>query len=176
MQCKVSAKSRPHRDIRRIPATFLPSIAAAGKTSPSRRGIATCLVAEPLPYELVDLIQRCLPSMDHVELVVLVFAKDEQTVWTVEEAAREVRSTPEVTRPRLHDLVTGGLLACEPSARGDLYRFAPRSAALRRAAVDLRAMYSSRPVTLVRAIYERPPSAVRSFADAFLLRGKDKER
>jgi hypothetical protein len=31
-------------------------------------------------------------------------------------------------------------------------------------------MYNSRPVTLVRAIYDRPASAARSFADAFRVR------
>ncbi len=112
--------------------------------------------------------------MDHVELVVLVFARDESAAWTLEEAAREVRSTPEATRPRLADLVTGGLLECEETETGSRYRFAPRTAAFRRAVADLRAMYSSRPVSLVRAIYERPPSAVRSFADAFRLRGKER--
>lgn len=112
--------------------------------------------------------------MDHVELVVLVFAKDESAGWTVEAAAREVKSTPVATRARLDDLVNGGLLECEETPEGDVYRFAPRSAAFRRAVTDLRTMYSSRPVTLVRAIYERPPSAVRSFADAFRLRGKER--
>lgn len=112
--------------------------------------------------------------MDHVELVVLVFARDETVTWTVEDAAREVRSTPEATQLRLDDLVTGGLLACEETPEGSMYRFAPRTAAFRRAVADLRSMYSSRPVTLVRAIYERPPSAIRSFADAFRLRGKER--
>jgi hypothetical protein len=34
-------------------------------------------------------------------------------------------------------------------------------------------MYHTRPVTLVRAIYERPARAVQSFANAFRLREGD---
>ena len=112
--------------------------------------------------------------MDHVELVVLVFARDENVSWAVEDAAREVRSTTAATEPRLDDLVVGGLLVCEETPEGNRYRFAPRTASFRRAVADLRSMYSSRPVTLVRAIYERPASAIRSFADAFRLRGKER--
>jgi hypothetical protein len=45
---------------------------------------------------------------------------------------------------------------------------------LRHALASLAVMYKQKPVTLIRAIYERPSSA-ESFADAFRLRTKESD-
>lgn len=129
-------------------------------------------MAEPLPYEVLDLIQRCLPTMEHVELL-LALARDESRPLTAEQAAAEVKSRVSATVTRLQELTRAGLLVCQPGPAGDEYRFAPARPAFRRGTDDLRRMYTTRPVSLVRAIYERPPSAIRSFADAFRIRGED---
>jgi hypothetical protein len=36
--------------------------------------------------------------------------------------------------------------------------------------LSLQDIYDRRPVTLIKALYERPPAAVRAFADAFRFR------
>ena len=52
---------------------------------------------------------------------------------------------------------------------GDACRYAPASDMI--PTIDeLAEMYRTKPVTLVRALYDRPARAVQSFADAFRLR------
>lgn len=129
-------------------------------------------MAEPLPYEVLDLIQRCLPTMEHVELL-LALAREEPRSFTPTELATETKSNVAGTHARLQELTRAGLLVCDDGPEGDRYRFAPARPLLRRGTEELRRMYTTRPVSLVRAIYERPPSAIRSFADAFRIRGEE---
>ncbi|MEO5815589.1 MAG: hypothetical protein ABIT20_09950 [Gemmatimonadaceae bacterium] len=91
------------------------------------------------------------------------------------------RSDPEcrdvlglVSAARLQSNVAGGVLADLTASHllqrsGTDYSYAPDAGT--RALVDeLAELYNSKPVTLVRAIYDRPASAARSFADAFRIR------
>lgn len=109
--------------------------------------------------------------MEHVELLLWLSADATRTVDRTA-AAAVVHATPDVAERRLVDLRECGLLERVAEARGS-YRYLPRNAALRSAVEELSAMYHQRPVTLVRAIYERPVSPVKSFADAFRFRGEE---
>ena len=73
----------------------------------------------------------------------------------------------------LDDLVTSGL-ATRDSASGS-FRYAPRGANDQATVVALATLYHQRPVTLVKLVYEQPPAPVKSFADAFRLRGPASE-
>ena len=108
--------------------------------------------------------------MEHVELL-LWLAADRARRSGAEDAAKLIHATPEIAAKRLADLEAAGLLGRdEPDGR---YRYAPRNVELRDAIVELDAMYQQRPVTLVRAIYERPAAPVKSFADAFRIRREE---
>jgi len=105
--------------------------------------------------------------MDHVEVLMRLFDANE-TMLTPPQLERATRFGPETVARALADLVVGGLVRQEPASNA--YAYAPRSTRDREAVEALAAMYHQRPVTLVRMIYEQPPTAVKSFADAFRLR------
>lgn len=91
-------------------------------------------------------------------------------------STREVETTsrlgPETTRRALEDLERVGLARHDPAA--DAWSFAPASVIERRAVDALSVMYHQRPVTLVKLIYEQPPTPIKLFSDAFRLR-KDED-
>ena len=117
-----------------------------------------------LPEVLQALIAQHTPSMDHIA-VLLVLRAASHTQHPVDDVVRETRLDRAVVAPVLEAMARTGMLERD----GDLYRYAP-SAATAGAVDELAHMYHTRPVTLVRAIYDRPKRAVQSFADAFRLR------
>ena len=81
---------------------------------------------------------------------------------------RATRLGPHTVQRCLNDLVHGGLVRQEPASNA--YAYAARNVRDREAVDELAALYHQRPVTLVKLIYEQPPTAVKSFADAFRIR------
>lgn len=117
-----------------------------------------------LPEEVLRLVHKHLASMDHVAILLAMRAAPDRC-FTAASLAQSSRVTSAIAASVLADLVEAGMVA--PGGEG--FCFAPGPG--ERAVVDqLADMYNTRPVTLVRAIYERPPSAAWSFADAFRLR------
>jgi hypothetical protein len=132
-----------------------------------------CLHGSPMK-ESVDpavreLISKHLSSMDHVELLVLLSA-DESRRWTAERAAEAVHAAVRNIARVLEQLEVAGLLGREGSGDGATFRYAPSQPGMRDAVAALVVMYHQRPVTLVRAIYERPANPLISFAEAFRLK------
>lgn len=126
-------------------------------------------MTEAVPHEVSDLLARQLPTMEHVE-VLLSLASDETRAWSVGEVAARVHAPSASVADRLTELVAAGLASAAPSATAAAYQYAPQTPTLRRAVELLEEMYRTKPVTLIKAIYERPAPAVQSFADAFRLR------
>ena len=102
--------------------------------------------------------------------MLLALAADGARAWTAAAVAAEVRGNAASVAGRLEDLVASGLVAREGDAGDGRYRYAPKNATLRAATTGLAEMYRTKPVSLVKAIYARPPAAVQSFADAFRVR------
>ena len=124
---------------------------------------------EPLPQDVRDLLTRHLATMEHVE-VLLTLARDEARSWNAGEVAAVTHTPVTSVAVRLEELVAGGFATPAPTGGSDAYRYAPGTAEMRSAVSSLEEMYRTKPVTLIKAIYERPASAVQSFADAFRLR------
>jgi hypothetical protein len=117
-----------------------------------------------LPEEVRALVLRHLATMDHVA-VLLEMRADPDGVHDASTMAPVARVSESVAHGVLADLSAARLIV--PSGGG--YKYGPGSALEQ--SVDLLAnMYDTRPVTLVRAIYDRPAGAARSFADAFRIR------
>ena len=119
-----------------------------------------------IPQSARELIQRHLPTMDHVEILMLLRNERAQSL-PAQRVATLIRKPEEMTATCLEALVAAGL-AAQLSDGG--YRYAPRDDAVDDAAESLMRLYNERPVTLVKLLYERPPTAVNTFADAFKLR------
>ena len=124
------------------------------------------MTALDIPPDVRALIDRHLISMDYVE-VLLRLRREEERAWRPQEIAIELKIDVKTAEQALHDLEAAGLASGQDGA----YRYAPREERERRAVDGLAVMYNERPVTLVRALYDRPAQALRSFSDAFRLRG-----
>ena len=125
---------------------------------------------EPVPQEVRDLLARHLATMEHVE-VLLALVGDEEREWKAGEIATVSHTSAASVAARLEELVASGFAL--RSTDGDAYRYSPRTPEMRRSVSSLEEMYRTKPVTLIKAIYERPASAVQSFADAFRFRKVD---
>lgn len=112
------------------------------------------------------MIQRHLATMDHVELLMILRGSREDS-FTLRQLVEKMRKPPETAEQCLEALVRGGLAA---QLSDSTYRYAAREETLDRTAEEVVRLYNERPVTLVRLLYERPPIAVNTFADAFKLR------
>jgi hypothetical protein len=126
-----------------------------------------------LPPDVLDLIARHLDSMEQVQ-VLLLLRREPARDWAVNDIAAEVRVSPEQVAADLAILHRNQLLALAPGEPKS-YRYAPATAALRAGVDNLEIAYNTRPVTLVRALYDRPARSIQSFADAFRLRKPDSE-
>ena len=130
------------------------------------------MTSPELPYEVRALLQRALPSMVHVEAVLLL-AKTPSHSHQPHAVAAAIGTTPEIAAAAIADLVTARLAEVAPGSAPPEFRLAATDAATVHALASLREMYDRRPVTLVKAVYDRPPAPLKAFADAFRVRKED---
>lgn len=122
---------------------------------------------ETIPNAVRLLLARHLPTVDHVAVLVILFAAPER-VHDAAGVAVEARVSESVATVVLADLASAHLAQRD----GAGFRFAP-DARDRAAVAQLAELYNSRPVSLMRAIYDRPASTAKSFADAFRIRKQE---
>ena len=122
-----------------------------------------------LPDEVRVLVQNHLASMPHLEALLQLSGSPDESL-PVEAVAGAIGVAPDAAAKVLRDLHASSLITEEGAGDRVRYRFAPGDESLRRAAESLSDMYSRFPVQVIRAVYERPPSAVQQLADAFRLR------
>jgi hypothetical protein len=122
--------------------------------------------AGALPHDVRDLVLRHVSTPAHLD-VLLALAGDESRTWTVAEAEAVHQGDRRATAEALRDLAAAGLLWRDDA--GSAYRFAPQTQALRETVGRLVEAQNRTPVQLIRAVYDRPPPALQSFADAFRL-------
>jgi hypothetical protein len=109
-----------------------------------------------VPEIVRELINERLPSMDHVEVLLMLYGAP-----TVDHDPVALIDATRLAPTILHRVVDE-LTRAELVVAGDAgYRFCS-AANIRTAVSALAALYHTRPVTLVRAIYARP-SSVSSF-------------
>jgi hypothetical protein len=129
------------------------------------------MTSPELPYEVRALLQRALPSMVHVEALLLL-AKSPSESFQPHAVAAKIGGTPDVVAAALAELATARLVEQTPGSAPAEFRLAATDVSTANAVSSLQEMYDRRPVTLVKAVYDRPPSAVKAFADAFRVRPK----
>ena len=110
------------------------------------------------------LVNHHLATMDHVALLLACRDQVERTHSAAELAKRTGLDAVVVQRV-LDELASAHLIARE----GGGFRYDP-AREVAPAIDELAELYRTKPVSLVRAVYERPPRAVQSFADAFRIR------
>jgi hypothetical protein len=110
--------------------------------------------------------------MDHVQLLLLL-ESDQGQGWSRDKLLTESKLVPAIADVVLQDLVASGLVATGREPDGESYRYAPPTEETKRDVSEIAALYNERPVTLVRAVYDKPPEPAVSFADAFSIRKDD---
>lgn len=108
------------------------------------------------------LIWNQLRTIDHVAILLAVRTLDCADVHRI---AEFTTVNPTLVAEILEELCGRHLISKAESE----YRFEP-DASLREDVAQLAEMYNTKPVTLVRAIYDRPAHVIQQFADAFKLR------
>src|SRR5262245_58387756 len=122
-------------------------------------------VADPVKRFIVDSISSV------VQLEALLLLRASERAWTVDELSRELRIDRDGVAAQLDPLVDA-VLARDPAAVA--YRYQPQSAAVASVIDALAAGYAERRVTIIGLIYSKPAESIRVFADAFRIRGNDK--
>jgi len=125
-----------------------------------------------LPVELRELLTGQVDPLAAVEVLLLLHGSPERA-WRVEEVAQALHADAAAAAKHLAALAAERLV--RPAPEAPAYRYEPASPALHDAVVWLRAAYDREPAALVRALYAGPPRAVRSFADAFRIRGRKED-
>jgi hypothetical protein len=126
---------------------------------------------DSLPLEVVEFIHRHLPSVEQLE-VLLLLRRAHPEARAVEAIDHELGSTVASIRTRCEDLGRRGFVA---PALGGGWIYVPDPA--RDAAVDAVARaYRDRRVSVITAIASRPNDLLRTFADAFRIRRPDHDQ
>lgn len=124
--------------------------------------------ADVLAPDVRALIQRHIPTPLHLEALVTL-ARERDRAWSVAEVAGAKYQDHGAVERALRDYADAGLVRIEGTEQEPRFQLAtlePRQAKSLEMLVD---GYNRMPVQVVRAVYERPPEAVQSFADAFRL-------
>jgi hypothetical protein len=122
--------------------------------------------------EFCQFLQTSIPRVEAAELL-LALRREPQRWWTEKEAVAAL-GTPGALRADeaarlLADLQAQGLVALDAEGRAQ-YRIESEAPAAHVATLEK--VYRERPVTLIRVIYGLRDHKIRSFAEAFKLRGK----
>lgn len=118
-----------------------------------------------LPQEVLRLIRDRLDNLEQVEVLVMLHGASQERL-TADEVAARLLLEPAVAYRALASLVGRGLLAAD-DAHPRRFWFAPE-AELRPVVEQLVTVYNTRPVTLIRLLYDR--TQLSALADAFRIR------
>lgn len=122
------------------------------------------------PDPFCGFLQRNVPNVDAAELL-LILAENPERSWEIDElrdrlATMAVLSEADVLRNL--DLLQSNELVARDADRRVRYRSSP---SVDQHVANLARLYVERPVTLFRVIYALRDAKIKTFADAFKLRG-----
>jgi hypothetical protein len=105
---------------------------------------------------------------EHIQTVgaldtLLLLQRNSTRAWSLDEIARELRTSPLGVAGFVREFITNGLVEEE----GSLYKYHPANSRLEAAVHMISRDYSIRPVAIVNAIYSTPDDKIQTFADAF---------
>jgi len=119
--------------------------------------------------DVLQFVRSRVPSAWTLELLLLLH-RERTSVWTCEALVRELRATLSLVMQNLAVLVDAGLVEETPEGR---YTYRPRTPELAALIDDLAALYTQKPITVLRTIFTTPSDKIRLFADAFFFKKRD---
>ena len=90
--------------------------------------------------------------------------------WTVQELSNELRVEVKWARAQLLHFCDCGLVRPDDSAGETTFMYEPAREELRTQVTAVAQAYLLHRVTVIEAIYSKPPQSIRAFADAFKFR------
>ncbi|MGH7716128.1 MAG: hypothetical protein ACREML_09060 [Vulcanimicrobiaceae bacterium] len=126
--------------------------------------------SRPFPREVECFISSCIDSVEQVEILLLLSSEPERR-WTLDEIRQQLRSSRRSVALRLSSLIDHELVA-----RDDCNFHYAASSADDALVKRLAAIYGERRTAVINRIFTEPRDAMRTFADAFLLKDSDDDR
>ncbi len=118
--------------------------------------------ASDLSEDVRRFIQDYIQTVGSLDTLLLL-QRDSTRAWSLDEIARELRTSPLGVAGFIREFMTNGLVEEEESQ----YKYHPINSKLEAAVHTLSRDYSIRPVAIVNAIYSTPDDKIQTFADAF---------
>jgi len=118
---------------------------------------------QPISTGLRQFIAGYIQTVEHLEILCLL-AEDPARDWSVLDAHRSIQSTEKSVHEGLLHFVGCKLLARN---KDGTFRFAPVSADLNSATIELIKTYRQRRVSVIEAIYQKPKEPLQRLAHAF---------
>jgi hypothetical protein len=113
-------------------------------------------------------VRDTIRSIWSLELLLLL-QRDAAKAWQVPELVAALHANAQVVTESLAALGSAGLVRM---GEDGLCRYGPATSRLADSVTELAALYSRKPVTVVRAVLSAPNAKIRTFADAFRFRGE----
>jgi len=135
--------------------------------------------ASELPEDVRALLHEHIESYEHLETLLLL-RRERYEQWTSEGVAARLRVRPELIEAALANLKASGLVEATGVAP-PRFAYRPASSGLDAAVGRLEREYAERPILIIQlmsanAIERLRTAALHTFADAFVLHKKDKDR
>jgi len=118
--------------------------------------------------DLLDLLRGPIASVGALELL-LRLRESAPAAWGVERLIQELRSSRSQVESACARMTAGGLLRMNDAGQ---YFYAPVSDTLELLCSELAEIYRQKPVSVISALFTSE-DRLRSFADAFRLKGED---
>jgi hypothetical protein len=112
-------------------------------------------------------IERHLTTAAQVDVLLLLHR--ERQAWAAAAVAKELRIDAHQAEHLMVLLAKAGLLQKDD----DVFRYAPRTAALAARVDDLAEQFPAFRVAIISLIFAKPGASLRSFSDAFRIRDED---
>jgi hypothetical protein len=129
-----------------------------------------------MPADIPDHVKAFIADhIDSVEQIDVLFIlrRNPEREWTAEDVSRQLYTTPRSAANRLEALRSSEVAMATDGTEQTSYRYAPRTADLRRTIDDLEEAYRSHRSTVTRLIFSKPSDKIRIFTDAFRVKGDE---
>lgn len=122
-----------------------------------------------ITHDVKRFITEHVRSAEQLDILLLLHADPEKR-WTAGQVSGAVFTVPTSAAMRLETLAARGFLGSSGGADPQ-YWYAPASAEQRAGVDALAAAYRADRVAVINLVFAGPPDSVKTFADAFRLRG-----
>lgn len=124
-------------------------------------------MALPIPEDIRRFVLTSIPSVPHLEALLLLRA-DPDLAWTSASLAARLYVSDKAAHALLVDLCESGMGAARPGAGGAIdYRFAPGSAQLHATIDQLAELYARHLLDITHLIHSKLDRKAQQFANAF---------